>query len=61
MGVTMKNLATPQIWLVCGSQHLYGPGPLAEVESHARRGRPNLERVRGGDARAPLQGPPDHA
>ena len=31
----MKNLATPQIWLVCGSQHLYGPGPLAEVESHA--------------------------
>ena len=31
----MKNLATPQIWLVCGSQHLYGPGPLKEVSAHA--------------------------
>ena len=25
----MINLATPEIWFVCGSQHLYGPGPLA--------------------------------
>ena len=32
----MKNLATPQIWFVCGSQHLYGPGPLEEVSRHAR-------------------------
>ncbi len=31
----MKNLATPQIWFVCGSQHLYGPGPLEEVSAHA--------------------------
>ena len=32
----MIGLATPEIWLVCGSQHLYGPGPLQEVEAHAR-------------------------
>ena len=23
----MINLDTPEIWFVCGSQHLYGPGP----------------------------------
>ena len=27
----MHQLATPEIWFVCGSQHLYGPGPLEEV------------------------------
>ena len=32
----MKNLATPQIWFVCGSQHLYGPGPLKQVAANAR-------------------------
>ena len=32
----MNNLATPQLWFVCGSQHLYGPGPLEEVAAHAR-------------------------
>ena len=32
----MINLATPEIWLVCGSQHLYGPGPLQEVAAHAQ-------------------------
>src|SRR6201999_3823859 len=32
----MINLATPKIWLVCGSQHLYGPGPLQEVAAHAQ-------------------------
>ncbi len=32
----MQQLATPQIWFVCGSQHLYGPGPLEEVSRHAR-------------------------
>ena len=32
----MKNLATPEIWLVCGSQHLYGPGPLRQVAANAR-------------------------
>ena len=32
----MINLATPEIWLVCGSQHLYGPGPLREVAAHAQ-------------------------
>src|SRR6202035_3051839 len=30
------NLATREIWLVCGSQHLYGPGPLQEVAAHAQ-------------------------
>ena len=32
----MKELARPDIWFVCGSQHLYGPGPLEEVERNAR-------------------------
>src|SRR5580692_4199376 len=32
----MINLATPKIWLVCGSQHLYGPGPLQQVAAHAQ-------------------------
>jgi len=32
----MKNLATPDLWFVCGSQHLYGPGPLEEVARNAR-------------------------
>ena len=34
--LSMKQLATPKIWFVCGSQHLYGPGPLEEVARHAR-------------------------
>ena len=32
----MKELARPDIWFVCGSQHLYGPGPLEEIERNAR-------------------------
>ena len=32
----MINLATPEVWLVCGSQHLYGPGPLEQVAAHGR-------------------------
>jgi L-arabinose isomerase len=32
----MIDLATPEVWLVCGSQHLYGPGPLQEVAAHGR-------------------------
>ena len=32
----MKNLASPEIWFVCGSQHLYGPGPLKQVANNAR-------------------------
>lgn len=32
----MKNLSTPEIWFVCGSQHLYGPGPLEQVAANAR-------------------------
>lgn len=31
----MKNLATPHVWLLCGSQDLYGPGPLQEVAGNA--------------------------
>ena len=33
----MINLATPEIWFVCGTQHLYGPGPLKQVAANARR------------------------
>jgi L-arabinose isomerase len=32
----MINLATPEIWFVCGSQHLYGPGPLQRVGADAQ-------------------------
>jgi L-arabinose isomerase len=32
----MINLRSPEIWLVCGSQHLYGPGPLQRVAADAR-------------------------
>ncbi|MBC7647116.1 MAG: L-arabinose isomerase, partial [Pseudopedobacter sp.] len=31
----MNNLSPSEIWFVCGSQHLYGPGPLEQVRSHA--------------------------
>ena len=33
----MIQTTLPQIWFVCGSQHLYGPKTLAEVEADARR------------------------
>ena len=33
----MKNLPTSEIWFVCGSQHLYGPGPLAQVAANAKQ------------------------
>ncbi len=32
----MKHLSHPEIWFVCGSQHLYGPGPLKQVAAHAQ-------------------------
>jgi len=31
----MINLAAPEIWFVCGSQHLYGLGPLKQVAGNA--------------------------
>jgi len=31
----MHLLSTPEIWFVCGSQHLYGPGPLKQVAANA--------------------------
>jgi L-arabinose isomerase len=33
----MKLLASPEIWFVCGSQHLYGPGPLQQVAANAQK------------------------
>ena len=33
----MILLANPEIWLVCGSQHLYGPGPLKQVAANAEQ------------------------
>ncbi|MDR0353075.1 MAG: L-arabinose isomerase [Opitutaceae bacterium] len=33
----MKNPATPEIWFLCGSQHLYGPGPLKQVAENAQK------------------------
>lgn len=34
--MSLVNLSTPEIWFVCGSQHLYGPGPLEQVAANAR-------------------------
>lgn len=31
-----RTTSTPQIWFVCGSQHLYGPKTLAQVEADAQ-------------------------
>ena len=36
MDAVMINLGAPEIWFVCGSQHLYGPGPLQQVAADAR-------------------------
>ena len=33
----MENLSHPDIWFVCGSQHLYGEEPLKEVAGNAER------------------------
>ncbi|HUJ44513.1 MAG TPA: L-arabinose isomerase [Opitutaceae bacterium] len=33
----MKNLPTPEIWFVTGSQHLYGPGPLKQVAANSKK------------------------
>ncbi|MEO6004428.1 MAG: L-arabinose isomerase [Opitutus sp.] len=33
----MHLLASPEIWFVCGSQHLYGPGPLKQVADNAQK------------------------
>ena len=32
----MIKLAKPEIWFICGSQHLYGPGPLKQVADNAK-------------------------
>ncbi|HTJ78047.1 MAG TPA: L-arabinose isomerase [Rariglobus sp.] len=32
----MKLIAPTEFWFICGSQHLYGPGPLKQVEANAR-------------------------
>ena len=34
--MSVVDLATPEIWFVCGSQHLYGPGPLKQVAANAQ-------------------------
>jgi L-arabinose isomerase len=34
--MSLINLSTPEIWFVCGSQHLYGPGPLKQVAANAQ-------------------------
>nr|MCU0793390.1 L-arabinose isomerase [Opitutaceae bacterium] len=34
--MSLVNLSTPSIWFVCGSQHLYGPGPLQQVAANAQ-------------------------
>ncbi|GGL08401.1 L-arabinose isomerase [Deinococcus radiotolerans] len=33
----MQHLTHPHLWFVCGSQHLYGPDTLAQVDHNARQ------------------------
>ena len=33
----MKSISSPTIWFLCGSQHLYGPGPLKQVAANAQK------------------------
>ncbi len=33
----MKNLPTPEIWFLTGSQHLYGEGPLRQVAANSQK------------------------
>ncbi|MDR2674843.1 MAG: L-arabinose isomerase [Opitutaceae bacterium] len=33
----MHTTDTPEIWFLCGSQHLYGPGPLKQVAENAQK------------------------
>lgn len=35
--MSLVHLSTPEIWFVCGSQHLYGPGPLQQVAANAQQ------------------------
>jgi L-arabinose isomerase len=42
----MKLLATPEIWFVCGSQHLYGPGPLKQVAANAQKVAAGLDEAK---------------
>jgi len=34
--MSVIHSSTPEIWFVCGSQHLYGPGPLKQVAANAQ-------------------------
>ncbi len=34
--MSLVNSSPSEIWFVCGSQHLYGPGPLKQVAANAR-------------------------
>lgn len=42
----MKLLPSPEIWFICGSQHLYGPGPLREVADNAAAIAAKLDKSR---------------
>ena len=47
----MKNLASPEIWFVTGSQHLYGPGPLKQVAANSKK----IAYALGASKRIPLK------
>jgi L-arabinose isomerase len=47
----MKNLASPEIWFVTGSQHLYGPGPLKQVAANSKK----ITYALGASKRIPLR------
>ena len=44
---TMTNLKSYELWLITGSQHLYGPETLQEVAAHSREIAEHLDAVPG--------------
>jgi L-arabinose isomerase len=47
----MKNPASPEIWFITGSQHLYGPGPLKQVAANSKK----IAYALGASKRIPLK------
>ncbi len=43
----MSESIHPAIWFLCGSQHLYGPDTLAQVDEHARTVAAGLNEAAG--------------
>ena len=57
--IKMKNLPSPEIWFVTGSQHLYGEAALKQVAANSQQIVAIARRLTSAEAR--LQAGADHA